>query len=76
MRRVTKEMEDMLKSVGNVSIEEEDNAIDDDDNMPTAVYRFPGEDEMEEYEEEDPGDVRRPGKRPRRNVRKPKKYTR
>jgi SET domain-containing protein len=76
MRNITKEMRDMLKSVGNVSMEEDDN-IGNGDDIPVVVYSFPDDDvEADEHEEEDPDDVRRPSRRPRRNVAKPKKYTR
>ena len=74
-RNVTKGMGDMLKSIRNVSMVEDDNTVDNDD-IPAVVYSFPEDDEADVYEEEDPDDVRRPSRRPRRNVTKPKKYTR
>jgi hypothetical protein len=73
MRNATKGMRDMQKSIGNFSVEEDDNNMDDDEAMPAVVYSFG---EADEYEKEEPDDVRRPIRRPRRNVVKPKKYTR
>jgi hypothetical protein len=74
MKIVSKEMRDTLKGIGDFS-SEENATIDDDGTMPAIVYSFPDDGEAEEYVE-DPDDVRKPSRRPRRNVVKPKKYTR
>ncbi len=56
----------------------EDNAAmhGEDDSVPAAMYSFPIEDEADAHEEEEPDEERRPSKRPKRNVKVPKKYTR
>ena len=74
MKNVTKEMGDMLKSIENSSIEK-DSIVMGDDSMPTIIYSFSDEAEVDE-DEEAPNDVRRPGRRPKRSVARPKKYTR
>jgi SET domain-containing protein len=70
-----KKMGGILKVTGNVSNEDDNMMVDDDEILPAVVYSFAGKDEAEDEEERELSDVTRPGRRPRRNVKVPKRYT-
>jgi SET domain-containing protein len=71
-----KKMGGILKVARNFSNEDDNMMVGDDEIMPTVAYSFPGEDKAEDEEAREPSDTTRPGRRPRRNIKVPKRYTR